>query len=168
MDKDDRQINLARKSIDDPEGLPSIRISKKSGREKFQLHQENLPIDLLDFWKWSSSDIVGNALRGILAEFIVASALGETEGVREEWDAYDLKTRDGIKIEVKSGAYIQSWKQDSYSRIVFSIRPTLGWDARENRYSSKVTRQADVYVFCVLKHKDQETIDPLNLGKCHW
>ena len=26
-------------------------------------------------------------------------------------------------------------------------------------------RQADVYVFCLLKHKDQETINPLNLDQ---
>jgi len=50
---------------------------------------------------------VGNVLRGVLAEFIVASDLGCISDVRQEWDAYDIETLDGIKVEVKS---IAQWK----------------------------------------------------------
>jgi len=52
------------------------------------------------------------AQRGVLVEFIVASAIGvDLNSVREEWGAYDLTIQDGIRVEVKSAAFIQSWEQ---------------------------------------------------------
>ncbi|MDM8523410.1 hypothetical protein QUF80_08570 [Desulfococcaceae bacterium HSG8] len=38
--------------------------------------------------------------------------------------AYDLETHDGIKIEIKSAAYVQSWHQKDYSKITFRIPKT--------------------------------------------
>lgn len=145
------------------ENLSGIDVTRKSGDEPFVLNGEPLPLRLLSFWQWSASDIVGNAMRGILAEYIVTSAVGAADGVRTEWDAYDVATAEGIKIEVKSGAYIQSWEQKRYSNIQFGIRPTQGWNADTNEYTKEIVRQADVYVFCVLKHKDQKTLNPLDL-----
>ena len=52
---------------------------------------------VLDYWRWSASNLLDNTARGILAEFIVASALGVAGGLRTEWDAYDLKTESGTK-----------------------------------------------------------------------
>jgi len=69
----------------------------------------------------SLSDLVSNATRGRLAEFIVAQALNvDTSGVRDEWAAYDLLTSSGIKVEVKSAAYLQSWAQRRHSNILCS------------------------------------------------
>lgn len=137
--------------------------SKKTGEEHFYIGQDQLNMKLIDFWRWGQSDILSNSLRGVLAEYIVASALGIDAGVRTEWDAYDLITESGLKIEVKSSAYLQSWHQKSDSIINFDIRKTKGWDSQTNEYSSEFKRQADVYVFCLLKHKDRETVAPLNL-----
>lgn len=53
--------------------------------------------------------------------------------------------------------YIQSWRQKDFSAITFSIKKT------QNNTSKEVKRHADVYVFCLLKMKDQEQIDPLKL-----
>ena len=103
--------------------------------------------------------------RGVLAEFIVACALGVADQTRLEWDACDLITRSGKKLEVKSAAYIQTWDQKKPSRIVFSIAPSKGWEARTNTYHQEYKRLSDVYVFCLLKHQDQDTIDPLNLDQ---
>ncbi|MCB0035652.1 MAG: hypothetical protein KDE51_16580, partial [Anaerolineales bacterium] len=72
--------------------LPALTITPKSGQEPFTDNGQPLPLTLLDFWQWSSSDLVNNALRGVLAEFIVASALGCQTPTRTEWDAYDLQT----------------------------------------------------------------------------
>lgn len=47
-------------------------------------------IDAPVFWKWAFSDFLSNTLRGVLAEFIVATALGCAHRPRTEWDAYDL------------------------------------------------------------------------------
>jgi hypothetical protein len=118
---------------------------------------------LLDFWRWSASHIVSNAMRGLLAEYIVACELGDAAGVRTEWDSYDVRTADGLKVEVKSSAYIQSWAQKRFSNITFGIRPTQAWEAATNDYTSERTRQADIYVFCLLSHKDQQTLDPMKL-----
>ncbi len=144
---------------------PSIKVTRKNGNEQFQDNEKLLTFNLLSFWQWSSSDLVGNTLRGMLAEFIVASAVGSTEGTRTEWDAFDLETPDKIKIEVKSSAYVQSWSQQKLSSISFGIQPTLGWDAKSNTYSKQRIRQSDIYVFCLLAHKNKDTIDPLNLDQ---
>src|SRR4051812_27280372 len=104
--------------------LPQLRIEKRTGDEPFSLNGQPLGITLREFWQWSSSDLVDNTLRGILAEYIVASALDLTHKPRVGWDAYDLETPAGVKIEVKSAAYLQSWFQKTYSNICFNIRPT--------------------------------------------
>lgn len=46
-----------------------------------------------DFWAWGYSNILTNNLRGVVAEFLVATALGETGGTRTEWDAFDVLYR---------------------------------------------------------------------------
>jgi len=119
---------------------------------------------LLDFWRWNCSDLVSNATRGVLAEFIVASALGIDLSIpRTEWAAWDLTSPEGIRIEVKSAAYLQSWTQKEFSKISFSIRPARVWDAVTGIVDKEPQRSADVYVFCLLKHQEKETLDPLNL-----
>ena len=145
--------------------LGKIRNIKKSGIEKFIHKNSQLELDISAFWQWSSSDILSNALRGVLAEFIVKSDIGITCEVREEWDAYDLVTPEDIKVEVKSSSYLQSWSQNKLSAISFGIQRTQGWDASTNITSDEIQRQADVYVFCVLSHKDKATVNPLNLDQ---
>lgn len=147
------------------DNLPNIKTEKKSGKESFQTDNEDLPFSVLNFWQWYASDLLDNTTRGFLAEFLVAQALGQTGTPRVEWDAYDVKTDSGIKVEVKSASYIQSWEQSGYSKISFNISSTQGWEADSNTYSDEKIRQADVYVFCLLHYKDQKTIDPLNLDQ---
>lgn len=145
--------------------LPAIQVVPKSGAETFRVESSSTPISLIDYWRWAHSDLVVNTERGVLAEFIVARALGiDTGGVRREWDAFDLITRDGLKIEVKSAAYIQSWAQKDYSNINFTVSPRRGW-SDETGLDAEPKRHADVYVLALLAHKDQETIDPLNLDQ---
>ncbi|MBT3314254.1 MAG: hypothetical protein HN390_06535 [Anaerolineae bacterium] len=143
--------------------LPEIKPKKKTGTEKFHNNGTSLPFNLLSFWQWSSSDLLSNSLRGILAEFIVASAISNIDSIRKEWDAYDLEMPEGNKIEVKSASYIQSWSQKKLSQIQFNIRPTQRWDSISGTYSTKRIRQAEIYVFCILTHTDKDSIDPLNL-----
>jgi len=131
--------------------LLPIKASRKTGKEVFIGLGKGKLLTLKDFWQWSSSDLVSNATRGILAEFLVASALGLNHGVRNEWDSYDLKTDTGVKIEVKSAAYVQSWYQQKLSDITFNIRTTLAWDYKTSRFAKEKKRQADVYVFCLLQ-----------------
>lgn len=147
--------------------LGEIKATVKSGDEPLSFHGQNLKFTLLDFWRWSTSDILSNATRGRLAEFIVASATNiDINIVRDEWSPYDLVTPEGIKLEIKSAAYLQSWYQRVLSIISFSTKLARHWDSQTNQSSDVPKRHADVYVFCLLKHLDKKTVDPLNLN--HW
>jgi len=151
-------------SVKDELSLPKITPTPKTGSEYLSDQGNNTTFSLFDFWRWSVSDLLSNATRGRLAEFIVASAVKlDLQVVRDEWGAFDITTPEGIKIEVKSAAYIQSWHQKSFSTISFSIKASLYWDADTNKQQKVAKRHADVYVFCHLKHQDQATIDPLQL-----
>lgn len=145
--------------------LGAIEVVRKSGDEPVTEHGRPVGKSLLDFWQWSTSDLVGNAMRGVLAEYLVAVAVGDDGGTRTEWDAYDVKTASGIRVEVKSGAYLQSWAQTKLSTIQFSIGPSFGWDSETDQLGTIQVRQADVYVFCALAHTDKPTVDPLNLDQ---
>jgi len=147
--------------------LDKVQATLKRGNETLIHNGINLEYSLLDFWRWSVSDLLSNATRGRFAEFIVASATGvNLHEVRDEWAAFDLITPSGIKIEVKSAAYIQSWFQKVLSSIKFSIKTALTWNSETNMQSALPLRSADVYVFCLLHHENKQTCDPLNLN--HW
>ena len=149
-----------------PEYLGPIVASRRKGAEHFHRSGTLLDADLLDFWGWNVSNLVSNATRGILAEYIVARGVGiSTVGVRNEWAAYDLTSPDGVKIEVKSSAYLQAWFQSRFSVISFSTRLSRAWDPETNVMSSDAKRQADVYVFALLAHRDKRTIDPLDIDQ---
>jgi hypothetical protein len=92
---------------------------------------------------------VGNSLRGLLAEYLVRAAVGSQVAVRVEWDAYDLETPAGIKVEVKTSGYLQSWDQKQLSEIAFDIAPKRLLDVLTSTYSEVARRHADVYVFAI-------------------
>lgn len=149
--------------------LDRLATTRKTGDEKFHSNGREVQFDLLSFWQWAGSDLVSNATRGRIAEYVVARALGlNTEGVRDEWAAFDLETPSGLKIEVKSAAYVQSWHQAKLSSVVFKTPKTRAWDAETNIQSGEPCRQADVYVFALLAHTDKSTIDPLNVDQWHF
>jgi len=143
--------------------LPPLVVSRKTGAEPFRAGNAVLGFDLLSFWQWSASDLVSNALRGRLAEFLIAQALGIANGVRAEWDAYDLRTRQGHTLEVKSAAFLQTWAQKALSAITFDIAPTRFWEPATNELATEARRQADLYVFALLAHRDKPTLDAMDL-----
>jgi len=116
-------------------------------------------VEKTDFFNWAYSDLLVNNQRGHLAEYLVALALGIDNDKRIEWDAYDLKYKN-LKIEIKSSAYVQAWEQTKPSIISFGVAKTRALE--NNSYSDEMKRQADIYIFCVLKHEDRNTINPLN------
>ena len=146
--------------------LPRIAPKTQSGDEPFRAGEETLGFTLQDYWRWSGSDLMGNAARGVMAEYLVAKALGVTQEPREEWGEFDAEVLGCGTIEVKSSAYIQSWEQQDYSKISFDIgKRKSAWNPKTGKYMEldPPERVADVYVFCLLKHKCQETIDPLDV-----
>jgi hypothetical protein len=147
--------------------LDKRRTRIKTGDENLTFAGNNTKYKLLDFWKWSVSDLLSNTTRGIFAEFIVATAMDIdlTTDAREEWSEYDLETWEWgkIRIEVKSSSYLQTWDQRNYSNIIFSIRKRGNTSITKEK--NKFTRPSDVYVFCSLNHMDKKTADSLNMDQ---
>jgi hypothetical protein len=113
-----------------------------------------------EFWRWAMSDLLGNRNRGIFAEYLVGKALGDDalSQPRMEWDCYDLDYR-GVRIEVKSSAYIQTWHTDptKRSKPSFSVPPHECWDARSALNDPTRKRHAHLYVFCIFPLDPAET-----------
>ena len=120
---------------------------------------------LLHFWQWMGSDLVSNALRGAFGEYLVALAVGTADKVQEEWAPYDVRSPDGIRIEVKTSGYTQTWQQQSLSTPRFGIGKSYAWSNETGTFSPAPRRSADVYVFCLHHHKDQDTINPLDMSQ---
>ena len=145
--------------------LGPIKITRKTGEERFVSKKELKKFSLVEFWQWSTSDLLTNTTRGILAEYIIATDLGIEKTFQNDWESYDLTSKNGLKIEVKSSAYIQTWQQTELSKITYSIRPSKKYNPKINRFDGKPQRHSDFYIFCLLHHKDQETINPLDLDQ---
>lgn len=89
---------------------------------------------VLDFWRWAFSDLRDNTQRGVLAEFLVALALGRTETRRKPWDNHDVTTASGLRVEVKASGYLQSWAQRTHSQLSFGRVIGRTWDANTNEF----------------------------------
>jgi hypothetical protein len=144
---------------------PPLKTNRLSGREQFHNAGDSLGFDVLSFWQWEASKLGANNLRGHLAEYLVSRDLGLSSGTRTEWDTCDLRTPDNIRIEVKSAAYIQQWHQKKLSAISFDIAPTKGWDKVSKSRTKTKQRNSDVYVFCLIETKDQQSFDPTDLSQ---
>ena len=140
------------------------------GDEPFHAGGESIGQTVLDFWRWAGADLLGNVWRGVLAEFLIARALDVTHEPRLEWAPYDLRTRSGVTVEVKSASYRQSWQQSRPSNITFDIAPRKQeWNSATNEMRTLVVprRLADVYVFCLLGREDlaKDDTDPLDVDQ---
>lgn len=151
---------------DNPNKLGALTAKQLTGNEHFHADGQQQPENVLSFWRWAYSNLAANNLRGHLAEFLVATALDlGQESTRVEWDDCDLVTPAGLRIEVKSAAYLQSWDQSKLSAISFGIAPTYAWDKDGKARLDKPARNSDVYVFCLLTPQDKRDLDPANLGQ---
>ncbi len=138
---------------------------KLSGQEKFQGSNSESIGFVHDFWSWAFSDLNSNVIRGAIAEYIVAAAMGvQSNSIRNTWAPVDLQVSN-IKIEVKASGYVQSWYQKSLSKPSFGYPATRPWDESTNTLGPQKVRSADVYVFCLLTTTSRELVDPLNLDQ---
>ena len=115
-----------------------------------------------DLWAWTMSDLRTNTVRPVLAEFLVARALGVAGRPRVEWEPYDVLTPDCLRIEVKSSAYLQSWEQAKLSRIEFR---GLTAHAEFGAYRGQRSYNADGYVFGVQTAVEHLAYDPLDVAQ---
>lgn len=126
-------------------------MNKLQGNEEFTLRGSGLGLTVNDFWSWAYSDLLNNTYRGVLAEFLVFTAMGYTPPrtqMRIDWSPFDLTSPTGRRIEVKSAAFLQSWEQDYHSKILFDIAPKHAWSPTDG-YAPEAKRTSDLYVFCL-------------------
>lgn len=152
----------------EPDSLPDGPIkaplaSPLSGEEAFK----GLGGSVVDFWRFAMSDLRTNTVRGYLAEFLVARAVGAGTN-RVEWDAYDVLSPGGIKIEVKAGGYVQAWTQPQASKDPrWDVPQIVPLDPATGKYLPPQARdfQADVYVFAVHGARTHDGYDALDLAQ---
>jgi hypothetical protein len=120
---------------------------------------------VLDFWRWAFSDLRDNTIRGVLAEFLVAPALGRADTRRKGWDNYDVLTGSGIRVEVKASGYLQSWAQATHSRLDFGRVVGRSWDENTNEFGAEPEVRADVFVFAVQTCKEPAAYDALDVSQ---
>lgn len=117
-----------------------------------------------DFWPWALGDLRLTSTRGMLAQFLVARAVGDPRPGVEGWGDYDVETPDGVRIEVKASGYLQSWKQTTPSKIVFKGLKARAWSEDTDGWGSEPEFRADVYVFVVHGCTHLAAYDPLDLA----
>ncbi|MCQ4209944.1 hypothetical protein [Streptomyces longispororuber] len=112
-----------------------------------------------DFWRYCVPNLMTNTSRGLLAQFLVHTALGSTTQP-DEWDCYDVAGEDGLRVEVKASAYLQSWEQRELSWISFSVDKRRPWTDGIG-FADEATYNADVYVFALHTAIRHAEYDPL-------
>jgi len=105
--------------------------------------------------------LVSNNYRGILVEAIVADALGSGwNWVSEDWAAWDFERSDGVRLEVKQSAALQSWHQSGLKKP----NPRFDCAARTGRWEGsqwhpETQRFADIYIFAYHGEMNAELAD---------
>lgn len=145
--------------------FPDLSAKKLCGTEPLTAPDGMVLGRLSDFWSWAHADLVSNTERGKLAEYIVACALEVQNQDLPSWNSCALVSPEGIRIEVKASGYIQSWGQAKVSTLSFGIQPTHSRNPETNSYAGEEKRQSDIYVFCVFKNTDQNTLNPLDVSQ---
>ena len=133
--------------------------------EEMFSHKGTELFSVLDFWQYAYSQLGG--LGDTIAEFLVAKALGivKAENVNY-WTAYDMAYKNK-RIEVKATRYVHPWNTRISKVRTFSIEPTnnsyWGNDKNQSNDGKKLSRQSEVYVFCLNSNMDIQKNDPLKV-----
>lgn len=120
-------------------------------------------LDKSEFLEWAHGQLLDNRNRGIVAEYIIAKALGLADTRRVEWDDVDLIYK-GYSIEIKSAANLQSWEQTAPVNCKFNIPKKMAyWDETLGRRLplDPPRRMADLYILCHYKQIDRTQANPL-------
>ena len=120
--------------------------------------------NILDFWKWTCSDIIIPSNRDDFALFLVANALELTKMPRIHWENSDLRYRKK-KVSIKTSAYVEHWKQKRPKRLSFDITPKKGLDAPTEESMTYRNRYSEIYIFAILNEKELRKIDVLDLDQ---
>ncbi len=134
---------------------------------------------LLDFWRWGYSDLSDDDVKGAFAEWIVQKLLGIAATRRILWANSDLITSSGVRIEVKSSAYWQSWKyldesgqplakalhEPTSSRGKIRFTGLMAGDSTQTDRSKKMDFKSDLYVFAFQNETNLDRWNALDLSQ---
>lgn len=143
----------------------------RSGNEP--LHFAEVPFSdslgsatLLDFWRWAFSNLRDDRIRGSFAEFMVARLLGETDHPPPSTTVVDIECKDGIGIEVKSSAYLQTWKeQESHPSFGGLKRKPYEYDVAGRVSYGPAGYHSEIYILALLSEREHQRLDPLDLNQ---
>lgn len=121
---------------------------------------------VLDFWRFEFGAL--QSMQGTMAEYLVYRALEIPKAENTlKWTSYDLSYKCK-RIEVKATGYIHSWNKNKQSNVrTFSIAPSNNnyWFVKDESDSKKMSRQNELYVFCLNTQRDYENYDPLKIDE---
>lgn len=145
----------------EPRPLRPSELPLLCGEERFR----GLDASVSDFWRWAFNDLRDNMTRGVLAEFLVARALGDTSDRRVSYANFDVTTPSGTRVEVKSAGRLQSWPQRTPSNVVFSRIIARAWDPETDTFSEAPKVRADVFVFAIQTCIEPERYSPTDTSQ---
>ena len=134
------------------------------------------PEILTDFWQWAFGDLCDDDIKGVFVEWLVHKLLNIKTARRVSWANSDVITPSGIRIEVKSSAYWQSWKfinefgdfelKEKYvvmppNKIRFS--GLVARDSTDANRSGEPSLKSDIYVFAFQKEESIKNWNALDL-----
>ncbi len=132
---------------------------------------------LLAFWQWAFSDLCDDDIKGVFAEWMVATLLGLPlrASRRVSWADSDIVLPNGNRVEVKATAVWQSWKLVNHDGTPKPLPPVArleparirfcGLQARTQQGSTKRNFKSDFYVFCFHHETDPAAWDAWNLAQ---
>ena len=130
-------------------------------------HEAFVGVDatVAEFWRWGFGDLRMNIVRGVLAEFLVARALGiDTDMPRNAWDNFDL-VYEGTTLEIKSTARWQSYAAERASPPIFKGLRRRRWDETGLKRRPEPEVIADLYVFAMHTCETPGDYDPLSTSQ---
>ena len=103
--------------------------------------------------------LVANNFRAVVVEAIVAAAVGDDwVWCSGDWAGCDFRRGDGLRLEVKQSARIQTWTNAPLSKPIFDIAPRKGqYDGA--RWLAAPGRNADAYLFAHHAVEDRAVAD---------
>ena len=121
-----------------------ITTSQQAGEPAFGIGDVIAKVSQVAFGK----PLVTNVLRGHVAEAIIALAL-EPEWIwcSADYAGWDFERADGIRLEVKQSAAMQSWSTGKPSKAIFDVAARTGYWEAGTEWIAKAGRPAHLYVF---------------------
>lgn len=118
--------------------------SQQAGEQAFGIGDVIAKVSQVAFGK----PLVTNVLRGHVAEAIIALALEpEWSWCSADYAGWDFERADGLRLEVKQSATMQSWSTGKPSKAIFDVAARTGYWEAGTEWIAKAGRPAHLYVF---------------------